>query len=262
MFRKKYPIAWSYHRNTSRWPHNVLRLNENLQETPAFKELADSPAVSLPPPIDLQLSLGESIRNRFSCRRFADKLIALETVATLLFWAYGKLGICYPNGTEMVTRPVPSGGGLYPLELYIIALRIADLKPGIYHYQALCHLLECVSDGAIPPNLLSELFMRQPYVAQSGLVLVLTSVFNRSMWKYEDRGYRYLLFEAGHVVQNVNLGSVALGLSSLNLGGFFDVDLINFMQLNGEEEAPLYAVAIGHPEEGPAEVLRIPIENS
>jgi hypothetical protein len=40
--------------------------------------------------------------------------------------------------------------------------------------------------------------------------------------KYEDRSYRYILFEAGHVFQNINLCAAAFDISALNMGGFYD----------------------------------------
>jgi SagB-type dehydrogenase family enzyme len=153
---------------------------------------------------------------------------------------------------------VPSGGGLYPLEQYVIARRIGGLAPGIYHYNVPGHFLECVSEGSMPAKVLSDTFMAQPYVGQSAFVLVLTAVFARSLWKYRDRGYRYMLFEAGHVAQNSNLVAAALGLGALNLGGFFDADLVAYLKLDIEEEAPLYAVAFGRPQDADAELLRVP----
>ena len=260
MFRTKTPIAWTFHRNSSRWPYNTLRLDENRQETTPFKEIADAPALPLPPAAELSTGLSDAIRRRSSCRRFAADGVSLEALATILFLAYGNLGITPFAGMEMVTRPVPSGGGLYPLELYVIALNVLDLPGGIYHYNALDHILERIREGSVPANLLSELFMGQPYVAQSGFVLVLTAVFDRSLWKYEDRGYRYLLFEAGHAAQNTNLAAASLGLGSVNLGGFFDTDLVSLLQLDGEEEAPLYGVAIGQPQAGSPDDLRMPAE--
>jgi SagB-type dehydrogenase family enzyme len=258
MFRTKTPIAWTFHRNTSRWPYNTLRPDENRHETPPFKEIADAPSLTLPPPVELKSGLSDAIRRRLSCRRFSADSVSLEAAATILFSAYGNTGVAPFAGTEMITRPVPSGGGLYPLELYLIVRNVADLPAGIYHYNAFAHLLERIRDKEVPANLLSELFMQQPYVAQSGFILVLTAVFDRSLWKYEDRGYRYLLFEAGHTAQNANLAAAGLGLGSLNLGGFYDVDLLTLLQLNGDEEAPLYAVAIGQPEPGLPDDLRIP----
>jgi SagB-type dehydrogenase family enzyme len=78
----------------------------------------------------------------------------------------------------------------------------------------------------------------------------------RSLCKYGDRGYRYVLFEAGHCVQNVNLVAAALGLGTCNAGGFFDDELGGLLTLDIERELPLYAVAIGHPEGTTKDQLR------
>jgi nitroreductase len=37
--------------------------------------------------------------------------------------------------------------------------------------------------------------------------------------KYSERGYRFLLLEAGHLMQNLCLLSASLGLATLPLGG-------------------------------------------
>jgi len=67
------------------------------------------------------------------------------------------------------------------------------------------------------------------------------------MKKYGDRGYRYILLEAGHVMQNLNLACTSLGLGSCNIGGFFDDELAGLLGLPVAQEAVLYAVAIGMP---------------
>ena len=73
--------------------------------------------------------------------------------------------------------------------------------------------------------LTAEMFLGQPYLSDAAAVVVLTAVVERSLWKYEDRGYRYLLLEAGHVAQNVNLCAHGTRARILNLGGFFDEDV-------------------------------------
>jgi nitroreductase len=40
--------------------------------------------------------------------------------------------------------------------------------------------------------------------------------------KYGERGYRFLLLEAGHLMQNLCLLSASLGLMTVPLGGFFE----------------------------------------
>lgn len=79
------------------------------------------------------------------------------------------------------------------------------------------------------------------------MVVVLSAVLARSLPKYGDRGYRYLLLEAGHVGQNLDLVASALGLGAVNLGGFYDDELARLLCLDPEWEIPLYATAIGVP---------------
>ncbi len=65
--------------------------------------------------------------------------------------------------------------------------------------------------------------MVQPEIGLTATVLIfITALFERSTFKYQDRGYRFTLIEAGHVAQNMKLTATALGFSSVNLGGFFD----------------------------------------
>ena len=78
------------------------------------------------------------------------------------------------------------------------------------------------------------------------------------MWKYADRGYRYILFEAGHCAQNINLLSLALNLGTLNLGGFFDSTLSDLLKLDEDEEVPLYCIALGYPKNESKAMNRMP----
>jgi SagB-type dehydrogenase family enzyme len=83
---------------------------------------------------------------------------------------------------------------------------------------------------------------------EAAAIVVVTAVVERSLWKYDDRGYRYLMLEAGHVAQNINLCAAGLGLAALNLGGFFDEDMMALLKLNPQREIVLYGVALGHSE--------------
>jgi SagB-type dehydrogenase family enzyme len=157
---------------------------------------------------------------------------------------------------ELCERPVPSGGGLYPLELYLVVRAVDGLVPGVYHYVAAAHALERLRDVALPERFVTYLFMNQAYFAEAALVAVLTAMPERSLWRYGERGYRYLLLEAGHVGQNLNLAAAALGLGTCNAGGFFDDELAGLLRADVEREVPLYAVAVGHPAPGTRADLR------
>ena len=255
MFRDEFPIAWHFHRNTSRWPYNRLRYQPDRRQTPPFKEYLDRTLRLLPQPQLPHAPLSELLTQRRSCRRFAARDLRLADLSALLHAAYGALGVIELGPLEQVNRPVPSGGGLYPLEIYAMVLRSSELSPGIYHFNPLHHGIEEITAGSPPPVFTTELFMNQPYVTEASCLLVTTAVIGRSMWKYEDRGYRYILFEAGHVAQNIALSAAALGLGALHLGGFFDLDLADLLELDVNAEVPLYVTAVGAPEtDDPSEV--------
>lgn len=258
MFRQHFPVAWHFHRNTSRWPYNRLRYRPDRRDTPPFKEYLDRPPITLPTPRLPVTPFAQLLRERCSCRRFASQPLRSSQLSAVLLAAYGTFETVRLGPLEQVNRPVPSGGGLYPLELYAVILHCDDVRPGIYHFNPLHHALEEIKPGAPPPVFVSELFMTQPYVAEASCLLVTTTVVGRSMWKYEDRGYRYILFEAGHVAQNIALAAAAVGLGSLHLGGFFDLDLAALLELDPETEVPLYVTAIGAPETDDRVQLREP----
>jgi SagB-type dehydrogenase family enzyme len=70
-------------------------------------------------------------------------------------------------------------------------------------------------------------------------------MFWRSRFKYGQRGYRFALLEAGHVVQNAVLAAAALGLAALPVGGFYDRRLDAVVGADGLDEASVYALTIG-----------------
>jgi SagB-type dehydrogenase family enzyme len=243
MFRVDHPVAWAFHRRTSRWAFNMHDLNAQPDVAP-FKEDLDAEIVELPAPTLPAASLAAAIAGRTSCRDFRGAPIDLARLGDLLHAAYGVLGTIDLWG-EFCERPVPSGGGLYPLELYVLTQHVGGLTGGAYHYVPVSHLLEVVRPDPLPSLLTAEMFLGQPYLRDAAAVVVLTAVVERSLWKYEDRGYRYVLLEAGHAAQNLNLCATALGLGCLNLGGFFDEDIAALLRLDGDHEVALYGVAVG-----------------
>ena len=260
---EKYSIAWSFHTNTVRWEHNMLPLTEESAVIPSFKEYPDMPIFSLPDVPMPDAPLNRLLSGRHSCRDFESSSIRQEILSSILRSGYGIINKTFLKNVEFYERTVPSGGGLYPLDIYLIANNIEGLDAGIYHYSVLNHALEQIRKTTLPKFMITNLFMNQPYVSESAVVFIITSTVERNMVKYADRGYRYILFEAGHIAQNINLAALALGIGTLNLGGFFDTQVAALLNIDIEEEIPLYAIAAGHPRKGSAKNdLRMPEEES
>ena len=245
-FRTAQPLAWAFHRGTAR------RRSDNpqaLQPRPEpGREDPSAPWIRLPPSLRVAAPLTDLVRGRVSCRVFRDEPIGFAELATLLRSGYGVTGAT--DDSTLLDRAVPSGGGLYPLEVSLLVRSVDGLPAGIYHYVPLADGLERVRGEAVPVPLIRYLFLSQPWAAEAAVVLVFSAVCRRSLGKYGDRGYRYLLLEAGHAAQNVVLTATGLGLGSVNLGGFFDDELSRLLCLDLESEIVLYGAAIGRPSSG------------
>jgi SagB-type dehydrogenase family enzyme len=200
--------------------------------------------VALPRPRVLDCPLEEAIAGRASCRRFSTEPLLLADVSTLLHAAYGVRGEVFVGGFGFQARPVPSAGAVYPLGLHVVALSVAGIAPGIYRYLPAPHALEG-APARLSRNFLSGLLLGQHHAAAAGVLAVVTARLDATLVRYGDRGYRYVLLEAGHVGQNLDLASSALGLGALDLGGFLDRMLGETLRLT--DEVPIYGVALGHP---------------
>jgi SagB-type dehydrogenase family enzyme len=202
--------------------------------------------VALPTPAALDQPLGEVIERRRSQRDFDRGPIAFDAFAALLHAGYGVTCVLDSEGDRpaRMLRAVPSGGALYPLELYAAVVRVDELGPGLYHFDPLRSGLEGLTAGLTVEELAA--LSTYPEIASACAVLVfVVAIFGRTRFKYGLRSYRFALLEAGHVAQNLVLAATALGLAAVPLGAFFDRRTDAFLQLDGVNESTLYAIAVG-----------------
>jgi SagB-type dehydrogenase family enzyme len=105
----------------------------------------------------------------------------------------------YQNSAYQL-RVNPSAGGLYPTEIYIQIRGVENIIDGIYHLEvannSLCLIYELIDDG------LENYIV--PGKCISGFIFLISCVYYRSSWKYQDRGWRYCCLDSGH-----HLGAIA-----------------------------------------------------
>lgn len=246
---KETDVARLYHLNSSNIKGHIPDLTVDNDRHPLrFRSYAGSKRTDLPGrDFQLDISLGEALRERRSKRDFLLRPLELEAVGRLLYASYGLRGYRQFEGESFYDRPTPSAGALYPLELYIAAQEVNQLPDGIYHYDARAHQLEEMRTGVFHTQL-AELTIGQNMIKDANLVVMIAATFQRTMWKYGQRGYRYVWLDAGHVGQNLYLVAGALGLGSVAIGGFFDDALNRLIGLPGEETV-IYLLCIGQPKE-------------
>ncbi len=220
----------------------VLSRMQVVQESLTYEgyPVVDLPDAGLAP----DFSLERAIRARTSDRDLIPWVLNLAQISTLLYSAYG---VSRDNKGTVFPRPfrvVPSGGALYPLELYFHSAHIKGHSPGLYHYNASQHCLRRLEAGDASQQI-SKALVQPELALGASLVVFITAVFERSVFKYGDRGYRYALIESGHVAQNLNLVSKALGFGTVNIGGFYDREIDDFLGIDGVTHSTIYMMAIG-----------------
>lgn len=198
--------------------------------------------VTLPPAALGKATLGDAVAARRSTREYGTEALRLEELSTLLHTAYGVTGAL--GDTSRTARAAPSGGALYPLELYVACLRVEDLERALFHYDPSRHGLELLR--AIASN--EEVAPLTPYaelLAPAAAVVLMTGMLWRSRFKYGARAYRFTLMEAGHAAHGLLLAAAALRLAAVPVGGFFDRRVDAFLDVDGLYETSLYLLAVG-----------------
>ncbi|HEY9420676.1 MAG TPA: SagB/ThcOx family dehydrogenase [Thermoanaerobaculia bacterium] len=191
------------------------------------------------------LGLDEAILRRATPDNLLPVPVPLATLSSLLFHAAGVV-----EGRGQAGRPfrvTPSGGALYPVELFLHARTVEGLAPGLYHYDALAGALNRLPGGDRTAELASCL-VQPALVADTSIQILSVGIFERSTFKYGNRGYRFALLEAGHQAQNLSLVATALGLACVHVGGYRDREVDRLLGLDGLQRSALYVTCIGAPE--------------
>jgi SagB-type dehydrogenase family enzyme len=249
--RRKSSLSEIFHENTKLGPltaraysawiasfirsHSAQRTIDQPYKVYSLMERRELPAV------EARGELETTIAARRSLRSFTGEPLGLEELARLLFFTYGR------TDRQGRFRAVASGGALYPLELYVVALNVEGLEPGIYHYGVETGALDVVKPGEQREALRLVLGWEGIDIDHASLAIVVTAAFRRTTIKYRDRGYRMILMEAGEVAQNLSLLAAAMNLGACLVGGFVDDRLSDLLDVDGVMEAPLLPVLVGRP---------------
>jgi len=187
------------------------------------------------------VSVEEAIASRRTKRSFSPKPLTLEALSQILWAAQGITG---KNGH---LRTAPSGGALYPLDVFVVVgpSSVEGLKQGVYLYTPKRQALRETRSGDLR-NPLARDCLGQMWMAQAPVIFVITAEYERIERKYGPRGRRYADMESGHACQNIFLQAEALGLAAGIVGAFQDERVSRTLHLPASYR-PLLVMPVGHP---------------
>lgn len=208
--------------------------------------------LKLPQPKRLALSLGRALTNRRSIRHFTGDPISLEYLSTLLNAGNGISAISdVPLTTgETVSfhqRTAASGGGLYPVQLYVVSFNNKGLTPGIYRYQPLHNTLLPIKTESVMEDFISCFTGSTDMFKTCSTVFILAAKPWRSLRKYGNKGLRFVFHETGAISQNIHLAATALGIGTLDYASYYEDELHKLLQFDGISKCVLHTIIAGTP---------------
>ena len=148
---------------------------------------------------------------------------------------------------SLLTKTSPSAGSLHPIECYVLAWNVQGLDPGLYHFDVGAGELRRLRRGRFRAEAVRAA-SGQTWVGRAAFLCVMTAVFGRSLWKYQDEvTYRTLFLDAGHLAQTFCLLATSRGLGPFTTAAIQDTFIEKLLGLDGSSEFPVYLCGAGVP---------------
>ena len=133
------------------------------------------------------------------------------------------------DGVIWLFRAAGSAGGLFPLEVYVSAIGVQGVPDGVHWYDGRQHQLRLVG----PP-------------AEGGsTTVVVTGIPGRTGWKYAERGWRHVHWDAGTMLAQLLAAADSAGLAPSLRTTFPDRDVCRLVGADGVLEFPVALVTLG-----------------
>jgi SagB-type dehydrogenase family enzyme len=132
-----------------------------------------------------------------------------------------------PYGTHPF-RAAGSAGGRFPLEVYVAVPADGPLPAGVHWYDPWDHALVQVGP---PPR-------------SGGLAVVVTGVPWRTGWRYRERGYRHIYWDAGTMLAQLLALADSAGLPAALYSSFPDAQVAALVGADRVHEFPVAVVGL------------------
>ncbi|WP_245839004.1 SagB family peptide dehydrogenase [Nocardia donostiensis] len=191
------------------------------------------------------------LEDRVSTRAFADdKPITVDQLGELLYRTARVRGVRSAGpGEELVSKPYPSGGSVYELELYPVVRNVAGLAAGMYHYDSFDHVLRPVADAdsVAVQRLVKSTSATLAEGAEPQVLIVMAARSGRVMWTYEQVAYAVILKHVGVLMQTMYLTATAMGLGACAQGFGDTAAFVAAAGVDELEECSVGSIIIGTP---------------
>lgn len=148
-----------------------------------------------------------------------DHPITLDQLSELLYRVARVRGVRRGGGTEAVDRPVPAGGALHEVEVFVASQHCAGLDPGLWWYDGHEHrLAQLAGNGRELERLVAFATSATLQDEPPQVLLQFAARPARLLTKYESIGYALMMKHTGVLMHAVYLAAEAMGLATCGVG--------------------------------------------
>ncbi len=186
------------------------------------------------------------IDNRQSLRKYSNDNMSLNELSYLLWSTQGIKKEIKRDGNVYATfRTVPSAGARHPFETYLLINHVDGLTPGIYRYIASRHQLLPISLEKDIANKVVDACYKQIFVKTAAVTFIWMADIYRTKWRYDERSYRYVLLDAGHVCQNLYLTAESINAGVCAIAAYDDEKINQLLGFDGKNQFVVYIGTVG-----------------
>ncbi len=194
--------------------------------------------IELPPIKETEpISFEKLLTKRKSIRRFKDEPLTLQQLSNILWFTYGT--------TIDQRRVVPSAGAIYPFTIFVSIKNVQEVNPGLYTYNPQQHTIQLSKDNPLTEEIANSCIGKGRHIRSAPLTIILVADYSIITMEYGERGILYTYQESGHIGQNIYLGVIQLGLSTVAVGAFYPKKLSKVLNIKKANIEPLYIFPIG-----------------
>jgi putative peptide maturation dehydrogenase len=203
------------------------------------------------PPVERRGALWQLLQLRATTRAFnREAWLRASALAEVLQATFAPLGQrALGTGLVALRRASPSGGGLHPIEAYVLVVRVEGIDSGVYHYEGAAHRLTRLQafDEAEARALVERHTIGQTYFSEAHALVFHVARAHRNFWKYRrhPKAYKVLFADAGHLSQTFYLAAAAQGLGAFYTGAINDADVCQWLGLDPLEHVVVGANGLG-----------------
>jgi Nitroreductase family len=204
----------------------------DLSRFPLFYKRYPPSLPRVPLPRDLPSTTSSAVSVLAGTAVVSQTELTLPHLSRVLHLSAGVVRTMEVPYTTWLFRAAGSAGGRFPLEVYVAVPEGSALPPGVHWYHPEDHALVRIGP---PPR-------------GKAPVLVITGVPWRTGWRYRERGYRHVYWDAGTMLAQLLAAADSAGLTASLHSRFPDEAVTALVGADGVHEWPVAVVVLGEGE--------------